>query len=132
MLPFPLELRPGRPVYEQIVFAVKKAVAGGVLRPGDRFPSVRTVSQELGVNPNTVQKAVAELTDAGLLDVRPGQGCFVANRPETAKAEALRALAPLFEGLTVEASQYGLDEADVKKAISDHWPRPRNKKREER
>ena len=55
MLPFSIELKPGFPVAEQIVFAVRKAVVVGQLRPGDRFPSVRVLSQELRVNPNTAQ-----------------------------------------------------------------------------
>jgi GntR family transcriptional regulator len=56
MLPFSIDLRPGLPVAEQILFAVKKAVVGGQLRPGDRFPSVRVLSQELKINPNTAHR----------------------------------------------------------------------------
>ena len=42
------------PIAEQVVFAVKKAVATGQLRAGGAFPSVRQLSQELRINPNTV------------------------------------------------------------------------------
>src|SRR6185436_6174656 len=87
MLPFPLSLRPGQPIYEQIVYAAKKALAQGLLAPGDRFPSVRTISEDLGVNPNTVQKAVAELTSLGVLEVHPGQGCFVARTISPARTD---------------------------------------------
>ena len=59
MLPFLIELGAGAPIYEQIVEAVRRAVASGRLKEGDRFPSVRAISAELRVNPNTVQKAVA-------------------------------------------------------------------------
>ena len=61
MLPFSLALRPGDPVVDQVVYAVTRAVVSGQLRPGDRFPSVRTLSQELKVNPNTAQRIVALL-----------------------------------------------------------------------
>jgi GntR family transcriptional regulator len=59
LLPFTVALRPGRPLHDQVVFAVTKAIVTGQLRAGDRFPSVRTLSQELEINPNTAQKVVA-------------------------------------------------------------------------
>ena len=77
MLPFSLALRPGEPVVDQVVYAVTRAVVSGQLRPGDRFPSVRTLSQELKVNPNTAQRIVALLVEAGLLAVEPGIGTVV-------------------------------------------------------
>ena len=79
-MPFPIELTAGAPIYEQIVEAVRRAIASGRLKAGDRFPAMRVISAELRVNPNTVQKAVAELTSLGLLEVRAGQGCYVAAR----------------------------------------------------
>ena len=108
-LPFSIAIRPGAPVYEQIVYAVKKAVAQGVLKAGDRFPSVRGLSQELGINPNTVQKAFAELGDLGILEVHAGQGCFVAAHAPSVKAEGLKKLEPLIETLVVEATGLGLN-----------------------
>ena len=56
MLPFSIELKPGLPVSEQILFAVKRSVVAGQMRPGDKFPSVRVLSQELRINPNTAHK----------------------------------------------------------------------------
>ena len=61
MLPFSIELKPGLPITEQVIFAVKKAVVGGQLKSGQPFPSVRVVSQELRINPNTAHKIVAAL-----------------------------------------------------------------------
>ena len=65
MLPFSIALRPGEPVVDQVVYAVTRAVVSGQLRAGDRFPSVRALSQELKVNPNTAQRIVALLVEAG-------------------------------------------------------------------
>ena len=70
------------PVYEQIVEQTEKFILAGVLRPGDKIPSVRNLSIELSVNPNTIQKSIAELDRRGLIFSVPGKGCFVA---ETAK-----------------------------------------------
>jgi GntR family transcriptional regulator len=122
-LPFPIEIRPGRPVYEQIVYAVKKAVAQGALKPGDRVPSVRAVSEELGVNPNTVQKAVAELTAQGVLEVHSGQGCFVSALDPPARGDGVKELEPLLEQLLVEAARLGLGEAEVRRALALAWQR---------
>jgi DNA-binding transcriptional regulator YhcF (GntR family) len=120
-LPFPIEIRPGRPVYEQIVYAVQRALATGTLKPGDRFPSVRGLSQELGINPNTVQKAFAELTDQGVLEVHSGQGCYVALPSAPAKGDGVKELAPRLEALVVEAARLGLTEADVRRALGMMW-----------
>ena len=66
MLPFSIELKPGLPITEQVIFAVKKAVVAGQLKPGQAFPSVRVVSQELQINPNTAHKIVAALVAQGI------------------------------------------------------------------
>ena len=76
------------PVYEQIVDQTEKFILAGVLRPGDKIPSVRNLSIELSVNPNTIQKSIAELDRRGLIFSVPGKGCFVS---ETAK-DALTAV----------------------------------------
>ena len=68
VLPFSNDLKPGLPVAERILFAVKQAVVAGQLRPGDRFPSVRVLSQELKVNPSTAHKVVAALVGEGERD----------------------------------------------------------------
>src|SRR6266699_3594235 len=92
MIPFHVELRPGGPIYEQIVYAATKAVISGQLRPGDAFPSVRSLSKELKINPNTAHKAVAHLVSAGLLETRPGIGTIVAALPESSTAERAQLL----------------------------------------
>ena len=121
MLPFTVEFRPGEPVYEQVLYAVKKAVALGQLAPGDRFPSVRTLSLELRINPNTAHKVVAALTSEGVLQVQPGIGTVVA--PDTiGSAEDRSALLQgELERLIVEARRLGLDEDRFLAAVRRHW-----------
>jgi len=79
MIPFHVEFRPGATIYEQVVYAAKKAMMAGQLRPGDAFPSVRTLSRELKINPNTAHKVITHLVQSGLLEIRPGAGTLVAN-----------------------------------------------------
>jgi GntR family transcriptional regulator len=123
VLPFPVILRPGLSVHEQVVFAVKRAVVSGRLRPGDEFPSVRVLSRELRINPNTAHRVVATLTTEGLLDVRPGIGTVVAERqvPDARDRRAL--LRDDVEQIVVEARHLSLDLQDVLDAIVERWNR---------
>jgi GntR family transcriptional regulator len=120
MLPFLINLQLGEPIYEQIVRAVKKAIATGQLQSDQQMPSVRVISRELGVNPNTVQKAIARLTDEGVLVSHPGQGSFIANRRPSLRSEQLKALQPLIEQLLIEAAHHGLSETELLNLIQKH------------
>ena len=66
------------PVYEQIVEQTKKFILSGVLQAGDQIPTVRQLSVDLSLNPNTIQKAVKEMDRQGLIYSLPGRGCFIA------------------------------------------------------
>jgi len=123
VLPFSVTIRPGLSVHEQVVYAVKKAIVSGRLRPGDEFPSVRVLSRELRINPNTGQKVVTTLATEGLLEVRPGIGTFVAGRPASSAAERRALLREAVERLVVEARHLSLDVQDVLDAVSEHWNR---------
>ncbi len=66
------------PVYEQIVEQMERFVLAGIMRPNDKLPSVRNLSVELSINPNTIQKAYTELDRRGVVYSVPGRGSFVA------------------------------------------------------
>jgi GntR family transcriptional regulator len=131
MLPFSIALRPGEPVVDQVVYAATRAVVSGQLRTGDRFPSVRTLSQELRVNPNTAQRIVALLVEAGLLTVEPGVGTVVTGPgPVRAgggaparRAEVAAMDERLAEPLIVEARRLGLGLNDVLEMVRTRWKR---------
>ena len=121
LLPFTVTLRPGRSLHDQVVFAVTKAVVTDQLQAGDRFPSVRTLSQELKINPNTAQKVVGTLVERGLLEVQPGIGTVVAAwRP--ASSSARRAMVrEATERLVVDAKRIGLELDDLLDLIRREW-----------
>ncbi|MEM7384786.1 MAG: GntR family transcriptional regulator [Verrucomicrobiota bacterium] len=121
MLPFGVSIRAGEPVSDQVIYAVHKAVVSEQLRPGDPFPSVRTMSKELKINPNTAFKIVAHLKREGLLEVQPGRGTFVSSGYEPAAADKAKLLDKTIEALVVEARKLGLKNADIHKAIDQHW-----------
>jgi GntR family transcriptional regulator len=121
MLPFSIDLKLGFPVTEQILFAVKKAVVTGQLRPGDKFPSTRVLSEELRINPNTAQKVVTALVAEGVLVTTPAKGSVVAEPAHPTRRQSIGQLEEEFERLVVEARQLGLEEEDVLAAVSAHW-----------
>lgn len=124
MLPFYIVLKPGEPVYKQVIFAVKKAVVTGQLAPGDRFPSIRQISQELRINPNTVQKVVKGLTDEGLLQIEPGLGTVVSRSPEASRIQKKQLLEEQLGRVVVEAKRFALSKSDVIEAVNDLWENP--------
>ena len=66
------------PIYEQIIEQLETFVLKGVLNVGDQIPSVRNLSIQLSINPNTIQKAYSELVRTGIIDTVPGRGSFIA------------------------------------------------------
>ena len=123
MIPFRVTFRPGASLYEQVVYAAKKALVSRQLRPGDAFPSVRALSAELRINPNTAHKVVTQLLNEGLLEVRAGTGTVVAEPPASSAAERSHLLANEVEQLVVEAKKLGMSIEDVIASLRDHWDR---------
>ena len=121
MIPFRVDFRPGISLYEQVVYAAKKAMISGQLRPGDPFPSVRVLSKELKINPNTAHKVVMHLAAEGLLETRPGIGTVVAELPEARKIERMQLLGHEIEQLAVEAKKLGVPLEEVVASLSEHW-----------
>ena len=122
MIPFHVQFRSGVAAQHQVVYAAKKAVATGVLRPGDRFPSVRSLSHALKINPNTAQKVVANLKQAGILAVRPGIGTIVADTA-LGSPEVRSELLEQVERLVVNACLAGLSRDELHEAVEEHWQR---------
>ena len=125
-LPFTVVLKSGLPVHDQVVFAVERALVSGQLRAGDAFPSVRALSQQLRINPNTAHRIVSTLVRDGLLEVRPGMGTMVTRRPAASAAERRALLTGDVERLVVAARKLSLDLDDVMDAVREQWQRLEN------
>src|SRR5258708_6257318 len=98
-------------------------MVSGQLRPGDAFPSVRMLSKELRINPNTAHKVVTHLVAAGLLETLPGVGTVVSVLPESTKTQRTQLLGREIEELVVEARKLGIGIEEMSAAISSHWKR---------
>ena len=113
-----------RPIYGQIADRVKFAVAGGVLRPGDLVPSVRELSKQLVVNPNTVARAYRDLQTEGLLESVRGMGLQVAegatDRCRAARREMVR---HRLRRVLEEARQGRMEPAEIEAIFREEWAR---------
>lgn len=74
-----------KPIYTQIVEHIKQLIVSGGLSPGDKLPSVRELAQEACVNPNTMQRAMAELENNGLLYTMRSAGRYITENAELIK-----------------------------------------------
>ncbi|MCI0463184.1 MAG: GntR family transcriptional regulator [Gemmataceae bacterium] len=109
------------PIYQQLTQQIREAIARGELEPEERLPSVRQLSQELVVNPNTIARAYTELEREGLVVSRPGKGIFVA-QPGTdlTKAARDRRLAELLDRWLTEAVHLGYSAEEVIRLVAQH------------
>lgn len=119
-LHFQIDVRAGMPVYRQILDQIKYYVASGILKPGDRLPSIRELSQTLAVNPTTVVRVYADLEHEGVIEMQHGRGAFVTTRSfRMSTAQRDRKLRELARRLVVEAAQMGAPASQVLKAVRE-------------
>jgi len=123
VIPFRLAFRPGVSLYEQVVYAAKRAIIAGQILQGTPFPSVRALSKELKINPNTAHKVIGQLVAEGLLEVRVGVGTVVAQAGPSTAVERSRLLKEELEELVVEAKKLGMALDEVLHAVEQHWRR---------
>jgi GntR family transcriptional regulator len=108
------------PIYQQLVQQVREAIARGDLKPEVQLPSVRQLSRDLVVNPNTVARAYTELEREGLLNNRPGRGVFVAEpKDELTKDARRRRLLEVLDRFLTEAVHLAFSEEEVLRLVSN-------------
>lgn len=93
------------PVYEQIVQQAEKYILSGLLKPGEKMPSVRALSLQMNLNPNTVQRAYTELDRKGVIYSTAGIGTFIADTAaqilQKERRQSLGRLKPLLHDLAL-------------------------------
>lgn len=109
-LPLRIDAADPRPIGRQIEEGIHNLVAAGALAPGEPIPSVRDLARDLRVNPNTVAKAFQKLGEAGVLEVRRGEGTYVAaNPPLPSPAERREKLSAAAVRYSTTAATLGAD-----------------------
>ncbi len=110
------------PIHRQIAQHIRLALVQERLRLGDQLPAVRTLAEDLVVNPNTVARAYQDLIRDGLLESRSGVGVFVSERRQVfSKAERVRRLAEAARPLLLEALILDFTLPEFQAALAAHW-----------
>lgn len=106
-------------IYQQIVDQVCAAIAAGRIAADESLPSVRSLAEELLINPNTVSRAYGELVREGILEPRPGRGMFVSKRRHIySRAERTRRIDQAVRSLVSEAFRLGLSADEIVEEVT--------------
>ena len=111
-----IDYKDTRPIYEQIVEKIRTLILKGVLEPDSQLQSVRSLAMELSINPNTIQKAYAELERQGFVYTVKGRGNFVRydkSLMEVKKEELRKKL----EEILKEADELGFSREEILKGV---------------
>ncbi|MDY7093415.1 MAG: GntR family transcriptional regulator [Acidobacteriota bacterium] len=110
------------PIWRQIEDGMRRLIAGGVLEPASPVPSVREMARDLRVNPATVSKAYQRLTQDGLLEVKRGEGTFVARElPAGSQLDQKKKLRDAALSYASFAATLGADLDTAQQALEIAW-----------
>ena len=107
-----LNYRDSRPIYEQVKDGLRKLVISGAIAPDEKLPSVRSLARELGVNPNTIQKAYQDMEKEGIIYSVAGKGSFV-NDITSVKQKEMASSFDMLSSLCRQLKDAGADKAQV-------------------
>lgn len=111
----------GRPVYQQIIDAIKRDIALGRIRPGERLPAVRELAGELVINPNTIAKAYKQLERENIIVTRAGAGAFVGELGTDLNEDVCKKLiCDQIEKLLTDAVHMRISEKQMRKWLDDN------------
>lgn len=111
-----LDYRDKRPIYEQVVEKLERLIICGALEANTKMPSVRSLAMELSVNPNTIQRAYAQLEQDGYLYAVIGRGNYVTSEQEWKGSKVKEVMSQLCAALT-RAKEVGVTVSDVRSLI---------------
>ena len=107
-----LDYRDKRPIYEQVVEKLERLIVSGALEPLTKMPSVRSLALELSVNPNTIQRAYAQLEQDGYLYTVSGRGSFVTSEKDWRENKQGKVLKE-WQSITQNAKDAGIAESQL-------------------
>ena len=116
------------PVYEQIIDQLERFVLKEILIKNDQLPSVRSLSMELSINPNTIQKAYSELDRKGVIYCVPGKGCFVSEDAHEILSSNNRKRLSELEKFVLELAYSGIDKKEIFECVENAYKKKGEKK----
>jgi GntR family transcriptional regulator len=127
---FNFKLQRGTPIFEQVVFASIGAMLRGEYRPGQPFPSVRSIAADLKIHPNTAHKVIQFLVEERWLEIRSGVGTIVAQRPQTRGGEGRRLIRDDVNRLAAKARSIDVSLQELSDELTQQW-RMQNRSQED-
>ena len=116
-----VDTRDRKPIYEQLTENIRRLVLQGVLQPNEQLPSVRSLAVELAINPNTIQKAYAELERQGITYSLPGRGSFISDNITELSRAQLAQSADALRAAMKAAKDAGMTRAEALALLSEAW-----------
>ena len=116
-----VDYRDRRPLYQQLIDNIEALIAGGLLEPDQQLPSVRQLAVELAINPNTIQRAYAELENRGAVYTVPGRGSFVCSSTKELTKIKHDELWQRLDSLINDADEMGITEPEFVQKVHDRW-----------
>jgi len=121
---FQIDTASRTPIYRQLAGQIREAIARGRLLADERLPSVRELSRQLVINPNTVARVYTELEREGVLNTRPGLGAFVAQpRSDLTRRARRDRLTSLADELLTEAVHMGYSADEFQSLLTERMAR---------
>ena len=108
-----IDYRSQKAIYEQVRDELKKLIMKGILKEGEKIPSVREIAGTLAINPNTIQRAYRELESEGFIYSVKGKGNFVSSRKDAEQADRIFDLLQSFKTCTAELLYLGVTEEEL-------------------
>lgn len=108
-----IDYRSQKAIYEQVRDELKKLIMKGILKEGEKIPSVRDIAGSLAINPNTIQRAYRELENEGFIYSVKGKGNFVSPKQEAEQTDRIQALLKTFSACSAELLYLGLSEDEL-------------------
>ncbi len=112
-----IDYRDARPIYEQIVDGVETLALRGALPAGSQLPSVRQLAMELSINPNTIQRAYAELERRGVIYAAKGRGNFISDETAALCKRRLDEIGAQVHALADQARSLGAKEEQIREWV---------------
>ncbi len=116
-----VDMRSRKQLCDQLTDNIRELILSGEFKPDDKLPSVRSLAKELGINPNTIQKAYSELERNGVIMTLPGRGSIVLADSESLRGEKTRQLVKSLMSLAREAKSAGISEEEFLSSARKAW-----------
>ena len=116
-----VDMRARKPLGDQLTDNIKELILTEELKPDDKLPSVRSLARELGINPNTIQKAYSELERCGIIMTLPGRGSIVLADKSSLRGEKTEQLSKSLIALAKEAKAAGISEDEFVNSARKAW-----------